>query len=148
MPKKRNVEIVVPMTIDVDGAPNSYGPNNALALDYELNAHVGAKPSGKIVGYLTKNDDGRTPIVQGPGDPCPGFYISTTSYADKNNDRREDPRRYVNAAEINYTLLATVAKNAGVCCGDWAEVRAVARDAGQTTCRTWGDPCCARDTTS
>ena len=64
MPKKRTVEIVVPMTIDVDGAPNSYGPNNALALDYELNAHVGAKPSGKIVGYLTKNDDGRTPIVR------------------------------------------------------------------------------------
>ena len=119
MPKKRTVEIVVPMTIDVDGAPNSYGPNDALALDYELNAHVGAKPSGKIVGYLTKNDDGRTPIVQGPNDPCPGFYISTTSYADQNNDRHEDPRRYVNAAEINYTLLATVAKNAGVRCGDF-----------------------------
>ena len=119
MPKKRTVEIVVPMTIDVDGAPNSYGPNDALALDYELNAHVGAKPSGKIVGYLTKNDDGRTPIIQGPNDPCPGFYISTTSYADKNNDRHEDPRRYVNAAEINYTLLATVAKNAGVRCGDF-----------------------------
>lgn len=119
MAKKASAEIVVPMAIDVDGAPNSYGPNDALALDYELNAHVGAKPSGKIVGYLTKNDDGRTPIVQGPRDPYPGFYISTTGYADQSNGRGEDPRRYVNAAEINYTLLATAAKNAGVRGGDF-----------------------------
>ena len=125
MSRKASVEIVVPMAIDVDGAPNSYGPNNAAALDYELNAHVGAKPSGKIVGYLTRNDDGRTPIVQGPRDPYPGFYISTTGYEDKNNSRREDPRRYVNAAEIGYTLLARTAKDAGVRCGDFCVVHSL-----------------------
>ena len=125
MSKKASAEIIVPMAIDVDGAPNSYGPNDALALDYELNAHVGAKPSGKIVGYLTRDDDGRTPIAQGPRDPYPGFYISTTGYEDKNNSRREDPRRYVNAAEINYTLLATVAKDAGVRCGDFCVVHSL-----------------------
>ena len=125
MPRKASAEIVVPMAIDVDGAPNSYGPNDALALDYELNAHVGAKPSGKIVGYLTRNDDGRTPIAQGPRDPYPGFYISTTGYEDKNNSRREDPRRYVNAAEIDYTLLATAAKDAGVRCGDFCVVHSL-----------------------
>lgn len=113
------------MAIDVDGAPNAYGPKNSEALDYELNAHVGAKPSGAIVGYLTKNNDGRTPIVQGPTDPCPGFYISTSGYEDKNNPRIEDPRRYVNAAEINYTLLATVAKNAGVKLGDFCAVHSL-----------------------
>ena len=125
MPRKASAEIVVPMAIDVDGAPNSYGPNDAIALDYELNAHVGAKPSGKIVGYLTKNDDGRTPIAQGARDPYPGFYISTTGYEDKNNSCREDPRRYVNAAEINYTLLATAAKDAGVRCGDFCVVHSL-----------------------
>ncbi len=125
MPRKISAEIVVAMAIDVDGAPNSYGPNNALALDYELNAHVGAKPSGKIVGYLTRNDDGRTPIRQGPRDPYPDFYISTSGYEDKSNNRREDPRRYVNAAEINYTLLAAVAKNAGVRCGDFCVVHSL-----------------------
>ncbi len=119
MAKKASAEIVVPMAIDVDGAPNAYGPKDALALDYELNAHVGAKPGGRIVGYITKNDDGKTPIVQGPRDPYPGFYISTSGYADRNNNRLEDPRRYVNAAEINYTLLAAAAKNAGVRCGDF-----------------------------
>ena len=119
MARRASAEIVVPMAIDVDGAPNAYGPNDSLALDYELNARVGAKPGGRIVGYLTRNDDGRTPIVQGPYDPYPGFYISTSGYEYKNNQRREDPRRYVNAAEINYTLLAAVAKNAGVRCGDF-----------------------------
>jgi peptidoglycan hydrolase-like protein with peptidoglycan-binding domain len=119
MPKKTSsAQIVVPMAIDVDGAPNAYGPNNAEALDLELNAHVGAKKDGAIVGYLTKNDDGRTPVVQGPSDPFPGFFVSTTGYADKNNTRIIDPRRYVNAAEINYTLHARAAKNAGVKMGD------------------------------
>lgn len=125
MARKAAAEITVPMAIDVDGAPNAYGPNDGLALDYELNAHVGAKPSGRIVGYLTKNDDGRTPIVQGPRDPYPGFYISTSGYADRNNNRMEDPRRYVNAAEINYTLLAAAAKNAGVRCGDFCVVHSL-----------------------
>ncbi|MDD5199089.1 MAG: peptidoglycan-binding protein [Terrimicrobiaceae bacterium] len=125
MSRPKSAEIQVPMAIDVDGAPNSYGPDDRLALDYELNAHVGASKAGKIVGYLTKNDDGRTPIVQGPDDPFPGFYISTTGYADKNNPRPADPRRYVNAAEINYTLLAKAARDAGVKLGDFCVVHSL-----------------------
>jgi hypothetical protein len=125
MARKKSVEIVVPMAIDVDGAPNAYGPDDRLALDYELNAHVGAKPTGRVVGYLTRNNDGKTPIVQGAGDPFPGFYISTSGYEDKNNEWPEDPRRYVNAAEINYTLLATVAKIGGVQLGDFCVVHSL-----------------------
>lgn len=118
------IDLTVPMAIDVDGAPNSYGPDNAAALDFELNAHAGARRAGKIVGYLT-GSDGRAPIVQGPADPCPGFYISTTSYADKNNPRATDPRRYVNAAEINYTLLARAARAGGVQLGDFCVVHSL-----------------------
>jgi hypothetical protein len=124
MPRKSSAEIVVPMMVDVDGAANAYGPNDSTALDYELNAHEGARKSGSIVGYLTKAD-GRTPIVQGPTDPYPGFYISTSGYTDKNNSHREDPRRYVNAAEINYTLWARVARDAGVALGDFCTVHSL-----------------------
>ena len=115
------------MTIDVDGAPNAYGPNDSKALDYELNAHEGCPPKkgNPIVGYLTRNDDGRTPIIQGPRDPFPGFYVSTTGYADKNNNRIADPRRYVNAAEINYTLHARAARAAGVELGDFSVVHSL-----------------------
>jgi hypothetical protein len=121
--RKTDKEITVSMAIDVDGAPNSYGPNNDEALDFELNAHVGAKKSGAIVGY--RIDSKGKPIVQGPGDPRPGFYISETGYADKNNSNANDPRRYVNAAEINYTLLARAAKQAGVETGDFCVVHSL-----------------------
>ena len=125
MSRKSSAEILVPMAVDVDGAPNAYGPDNKLALDDELNAHVGAKPGGRIVGYLTKNNDGRTPIVQGPRDPFPGFYISTSAYEDRQNAQVIDPRRYVNAAEINYTLLAAAARTAGVRLGDFCTVHSL-----------------------
>ena len=123
--QKASAEILVSMAIDVDGAPNAYGPKNSDALDNELNAHAGAKKTGAIVGYLTKGNDRKTPILQGPNDPCPGFYISTTGYYDRSNPNVEDPRRYVNAAEINYTLLATVAKQAGVKLGDFCTVHSL-----------------------
>ena len=126
MSRKADKEIVVPMSVDVDGAPTSYGPDNKKALDFELNAHVGAKKSGKIVGYLI--DKNGKPIIQGENDPAPGFYISTTSYFDINNPNKTDPRRYVNASEINYTVLATSAKNKGVETGDFCVVHAVKKN--------------------
>lgn len=140
MSKKAAAEITVSMTINVDGAPTSYGPDSSKALDHELNAHVGARASGKVVGYLT--DQKGKPIVQGSNDPAPGFYISQTAYVDRNNPNERDPRRYVNAAEINYTLWAAKAKSAGVKKGDFCVVHslrtnhtvyAIVGDAGNST---------------
>lgn len=119
------LQIQVPMTIDVDGAPNAYGPNDKQALDYEANAHVDADKKKPIVGYLTKNDDGKTPIAQKAGDPFPGFYISTTAFNDPKNSRKTDPRRYVNAAEINYVVIAKKAAQAGVKQGDFVVVHSM-----------------------
>ncbi|HID8955863.1 TPA: hypothetical protein ACXE2E_002919 [Klebsiella variicola] len=121
--RKADNEIYVRMRVDVDGAPNAYGPKNKKTLDYELNAHVGAKKSGAIVGYLVDRDG--NPIIQGKSDPAPGFYISKTGYVDVKNNNKFDPRRYVNAAEINYTLLADSAKKKGVKTGDFCVVHSV-----------------------
>jgi hypothetical protein len=122
MPRSKTVEIVVPMTIDVDGAPNTYGPRNLPTLDDIRNAY--SQKTGEVVGFLTERD-GKTPIVQGPDDPYPGYYISATSYEDQRNPRKTDPRRFVNAAEINYTLWAAVARDAGVRLGDFCVVHSL-----------------------
>src|ERR1043165_1973769 len=124
MSRKADKEIIVPMSVDVDGAPKCYGPDDSKALDLERNAH--SKKTGAIVGYLT--DRNGKPIIQGPDDPAPGFYISTTKYVDVNNSKRTDPRRYVNAAEINYTVLASTAKAKGVRPGDFCVVHAIKKN--------------------
>src|ERR1700761_8532810 len=62
------------MDVDVDGAPNAYGPPGKPALDVPINAHYREDEHEKIVGYLL--DDKKRPILQGPKDPFPGYYVS------------------------------------------------------------------------
>ncbi len=139
-------EICVRMKIDVDGAPNAYGPPGKLTLDYELNAHEYAKPNGEIVGYITQpdpqNPSRRIPVVQGPNDPYPGYYISRTGFCDVHNSNELDPRRYVDASKINYIVLGDRAFNNQVRLGDFVAVYSVTQkvrvfgivgDAGNTT---------------
>jgi len=111
------------MTIDVDGAPNAYGPDDSQALDFELNAHTGDPPkkTNPVVGYITKNDDGHTPVIQGSNDPYPGFFISTSAFQHPTRDRI-DPRKYCNAAKINYVVRGRAAYDKGVRVGDFVVV--------------------------
>jgi hypothetical protein len=41
------------MDVDVDGAPNAYGPPGMQTLDILLNAHYLNRADKEIVGYLT-----------------------------------------------------------------------------------------------
>lgn len=113
------VEFTTNMAVDVDGAPNAYGPKDKPTLDFELNAHEGARLSGRVVGYLTK--DGH-PILQGPDDPFPGYYISTTGFADEKNQNLLDPRRYLDATKVNYVVRGRLARQNHVALGDFAVV--------------------------
>lgn len=113
------------MTIDADGSPRAYGPRDS-GLDYTINAGHPGNWWGVVTGRVnTLQSDGRVitdiaPVVQGPQDPCPGMYISTTSL--QNRARRDDgsllygptdPRRYVNSEEIPFVVCpGIVAKNA------------------------------------
>lgn len=100
------------LTIDGDGSPCCYGPDNS-GLDFTANA---GHP-GNWYGILT-NDAGN-PIIQGANDPYPGMYISPTSL-----EHREysftDPRRYLDSETISYVvcpgLLARKAKGAVLGC--------------------------------
>jgi hypothetical protein len=110
------------MDVDVDGAPNAYGPVGSHALDEPLSAHYRRRPHGEIVGYLTEDDHPTVPVVQGPKDPYPGYYISQTAYTDTANTTERDPRRYVDATKINYIVLGNEAKRKGAQLGDFVAV--------------------------
>jgi hypothetical protein len=108
------------MDVDVDGAPNAYGPREMETLDTLLDAHYLNRADKEIVGYLT--DKNGKPILQGPNDPFPGYYISQTAFTDDANENERDPRGYVDARNINYVVRGDAARRRGVRVGDFVSV--------------------------
>jgi hypothetical protein len=108
------------MDVDVDGAPNAYGPPGMQTLDILPDAHYLNRTDRKIVGYLI--DEHGRPILQGPGDPFPGYYISQTAFTDIENLNERDPRRYVDARNINYVVRGNLTRRRGVRVGDFVSV--------------------------
>ena len=110
------------MDVDVDGAPNAYGPPGSPTLDVLKNAHYRGRRGAEIVGFLTKDDDPKAPVLQGPRDPFPGLYISQTAYTDPARRDPSDVRRYVDATRISYIVLGSKAKREGAHLGDFVAV--------------------------
>jgi hypothetical protein len=110
------------MDVDVDGAPNAYGPPGSDTLDNLRDAHYRRRPNAEIVGYLTDDDHPNVPILQGPHDPCPGLYISQTALTDPANPNERDPLHYVDATRINYIVLGKRARRRGARLGDFVAV--------------------------
>jgi hypothetical protein len=103
------------MTIDADGAPNAYHPDN-VGLDDLKNAGGPGNWPG-----LAKDANG-DPLIQGPDDPFPGYYISMTALADRSKPWN-DPTRYVDASKIPFIVLpGTMARGVGARPGDFAVV--------------------------
>jgi len=110
------------LMMDVDGAPNCYHPDdykvNTHYWEYDIMSHPGALDWKRNGGHAaTKDkptnwfgvvtDTGKSsgnPVIQGKNDPFPGFYVSSTSLADKTK-QRSDPRRYVDARQIPYVAF-------------------------------------------
>jgi hypothetical protein len=86
------------MSIDADGSPRAYAPAPLHALDFIGNA---GKP-GNWWGVAC-DDDGR-PFVQGPHDPAPGFYVSTTAY-ERKGFPKSDPRRYLDSEAVRFIVV-------------------------------------------
>jgi len=105
------------MAINPAGAPRAYHPDGHSGLDYLTNS---GHP-GDWWGLVT--DDGTpsgNPIIQGPKDPAPGFYVSPTSLQDQSRDRT-DPRRYVDSSTVPYiTMPGHFTIQTGVQLGDIA----------------------------
>jgi hypothetical protein len=107
-----------PLKIDVDGAPDAYAlPGSGVkARDYIGNAHRRPRdPSSPWCGVVL-GPDGR-PIVQGPGDPCPGALVSTTALQDASQPKTSQ-LRYVNAMAVPYYVLSPELERVGLGLGD------------------------------
>lgn len=115
-------ELHTRMEIDVDGAPNAYGPPGKRTLDNLINARYRERSENKIVGYLLEGDDPNKPVIQGPRDPYPGYYVSTTAFADRAVRNEKDPLKYLDATKINYVVLGTKARRLGARIGDFVAV--------------------------
>jgi hypothetical protein len=103
------------MTIDADGAPNAYHPDNS-GIDDLQNAGAPGSWEG-----LAKDAQGE-PFVQGPDDPFPGYYVSETALADRSK-AVNDPARYVDASKIPFLVLpGGMARQLGARVGDFAIV--------------------------
>lgn len=103
------------MTIDADGAPNAYHPD-----DKGIDELANAGGPGQWNGIIT--DQSGNPMVQRETDPFPGYYISCTSLADRNKEFN-DPSRYVDATKIPYVALPEqIADSGGAQLGDFAVV--------------------------
>lgn len=110
------------MDIDVDGAPRAYGPPGTDALDYLRNAHTMGRLDAPVVGYLLEDAPPHHPVVQGPEDPAPGYYVSQTAFEDESVENERDPRRYVDATKISYVVLGHEARRMGARLGDFVAV--------------------------
>ena len=118
IPQPNHIAFHAGFAIDADGAPNAYGPND-IGIDHTANA--GHK--GNWWAVVTDNDKKTgNPIIQKTEDPCPGYYVSTTSLEDARYDER-DPRRYVDSRVIPFIVLPkSILKLYEIGLGDFAMV--------------------------
>ncbi len=125
------------MDVDVDGAPNAYGPPGSHALDSLKHAHYRGWKRAEIVGYLTEDDHPNVPVLQNAHDPYPGLYISQTAYTDPTRTNDRDVSRYVDATRISYVVLGNEAKRRGADLGDFVAVHS--RTTGRSVFAIVGD---------
>lgn len=86
------------MTIDADGAYRAYHRDNARALDFLANA---GRP-GNWWGIAT--DKGGKPVIQGPNDPAPGYYVSPTAYMHRGYPKTS-PLAYLDSETVRFVVI-------------------------------------------
>ncbi len=123
------------LTIDADGHPRAYAPPPLRGLDALGNA---GEP-GNWYGIVTNTGkrDGR-PVIQGPDDPAPGYYVSATALQ-KPSAPRYSQRRYLHSGQIPFIVLpGRRRKEWGCQLGDYATAER-ADDPARRTFAVFGD---------
>jgi hypothetical protein len=88
------------LEIDSDGSPRCYAPRGSglQGLDSLSDAGIPGE------GYGVARDPEGNFAIQTNSDPCPGFYVSTTSLVDPSK-AEIDPARYVDAEKVPFFVL-------------------------------------------
>ena len=118
LPKDSAFVFETGMAIDADGAPKAYHPE-----DIGLDSLSNAGQPGDWFGIVADNEhEGGNPIIQGPDDPAPGYYVSPTSLQ-YTTQELTSPLRYVDSTKIPYIVLPSeVMGQLGAELGDFAVV--------------------------
>jgi hypothetical protein len=90
------------MTVNADGSPRCYGPNNS-GIDYTAN---GGYPGNWWAVVTHNGKKNGIPVVQSgaaPQQPIKGMYISATAYLNKEYATK-DVRRYVDSEKVPYVV--------------------------------------------
>ncbi len=95
------VRFLADADINADGSPHAYRWDNR-GTDHIDNAK---DANGNFVGVLT--DRNGTPLKQGPDDPAPGYYISTTRY-EWPDATPGTQNRYVNGEEVIHATVPPI----------------------------------------
>lgn len=85
------------MAVDADGSPRAYHPDGVSGLDDLHNA--GTPGDWSALALM----DGK-PLVQGPQDAAPGYYVSMTSLED-HSVQAIVPSRFVDSEQVPYIAL-------------------------------------------
>lgn len=104
------------LTVDADGAPRAYHPDDSKGLDTVANAGSPGNWYGIVAYGNGKCKPDGQPVVQGADDPAPGFYVSPTTLQKTDLDCRKQ-RRYVDSSAIAYVglpgIVARIAQGRG-----------------------------------
>jgi len=123
--------------VDLDGAPDAYGPPGKKARDSLRNArdHPDLKKGWYGVYAMTPQDaarhnvkidsnpsladvHGKFPVIQGAEQPKQGFYVSQSSVVANSSMHKWDQRRYVDATSVPFGALAGKLAKEGFVLGD------------------------------
>lgn len=109
------------LKINADGCPNAYHPNDKSGIDKLSYAGHSGNWWGVVTDTLKKTG---TPIVQGPNDPYPGYYISMTALSDRKRCSRgfKSPRAYVDSSKENFMVIPRKSEAVGWALGDFGTV--------------------------
>lgn len=92
-------------TIDADGAPDAFGPNNT---GIDNTSSAGTKGNWWALATDAENcGPSGKPLVQGPEHPHPGLYISKTTLINPDVKNCASQQRYVNSRTIPFVALSS-----------------------------------------